>query len=170
MLTRAQQILLKRAQAEAQLPDVEYRDAVQSVSGLPGCRSSTDPRLTDRHLDNLLSYVEAIFWGRVDANPLQPSGKPDAVFRQRGFWAAKNRRGNTSRDRFTQADLIRQIGEREAGLMELGCGLAYFQSIQNKLRTAAGALDLVKYLSALDRTLRAKRAAVSAPSDLAGNV
>ena len=169
MLSRAQQILLKRAQVEAQLLDVEYRDAVETVSAIHGARSSTDSRLTDRHLDNLLSYLEAIYWGRVDAKALQSSGKPAAVFRQRGFWAAKNRRGDTSRDRFTQDKLIREIGAREAVLMELGCGLAYFQSIRNKLRNASGALDLVKYLSALDRTLRSKTAS-AARSDLDWNV
>ena len=169
MLTDPQKSLLKRAQREAQLADVEYRHAIETVSGLSGCRSSTDARLTDRHLDLLLAYIEAIFWGRVDAKALQPSGNPAAVFRRRGFWAEKNRKGNTSRDRFTRDQLIRQIGEREAALMELGCGLSYFQAIQNKQRTDAGGLDLVKYLSALDRTLRFKRAS-AARASLPANV
>lgn len=169
MLTAAQKSLLKRAQREAQLADADYRDAIETVSGLPGCRSSTDARLTDRHLDLLLGYIEAIFWGRVDAKTLQPSGNPTAVFRRRGHWADKNRRGNTSRDRFTQDNLIRQIGEREAALMDLGCGLSYFQAIQNKQREASGGLNLVKYLSALDRTLRFKRAA-AARASLPANV
>lgn len=51
MITRAQQILLKRAQAQAGLDDADYRDAIEAVSGIPGCRSSKDSRLTDRHID-----------------------------------------------------------------------------------------------------------------------
>ncbi|MBE0541611.1 MAG: hypothetical protein IH623_09510, partial [Verrucomicrobia bacterium] len=47
MLSRAQQILLKRAQREAALDDAEYRDALATVSG---CRSSKDMEFTDRHL------------------------------------------------------------------------------------------------------------------------
>jgi len=88
MLSRPQQILLKRAQREAGLPDDEYRDALQTVTG---CRSSKDPQLTDRHLDLLLGYFEAIHWRKVDAGQhvfageLQPPCRPNAVFRQRGF-------------------------------------------------------------------------------------
>ena len=166
MLTRPQQILLKRAQAQAQLPDAEYRAALETVSGLPGCRSSKDARLTDRHLDILLAYVEAIYWRGVDAKALQPSGNPAAVFRQHGFWASKNTKASTSRDRFTEASLIRQLGERQAALMQLGYGMAYLQAIENKQRDASGAINLVKYLSALDRTLRFKRQATAAPANV----
>jgi len=70
MLSRPQQILLKRAQAEAALPDPDYRSAIATISGMADCRSSKDPRLTDRHVDNLLSYLEAIHWRQVDAGTL----------------------------------------------------------------------------------------------------
>ena len=73
MLSRPQQILLKRAQREAGLSDDEYRDALQTVTG---CRSSTAPALTDRHLDKVLAYFEAIHWRNVDAGELQPSSSP----------------------------------------------------------------------------------------------
>src|SRR5208283_660769 len=102
MLSRAQQILLKRAQREAALADGEYREALETVAG---CRSSKDSPLTDGHLDSLLGYFEAIHWRKVDAGDLQRSCRPDAVFRQRGHWAAKNTRQETSRDRFINLNL-----------------------------------------------------------------
>jgi hypothetical protein len=49
------------------------------------CRTSKDPNLTDRDLDKLLAYFEAIHWRAVDAHTLQPSCRADAVFRQRGY-------------------------------------------------------------------------------------
>ena len=64
MLTNPQKAILKRAQREAGLADADYRDALQTVAG---CRSSTDPILTNRHLDKLLAYLEAIHWHAVDA-------------------------------------------------------------------------------------------------------
>jgi hypothetical protein len=81
MLSRAQQILLKRAQREAGLQDDEYRDALEVVTG---CRSSTDRDFTDRHLDLCLSYFEAIFWRKVDAGELHTPCSAAAIFRQRG--------------------------------------------------------------------------------------
>ena len=83
MLSRRQQILLKRAQREAGLSDNDYRDALQTVAG---CRSSTSPVLTDRHMDKVLAYFEAIHWRAVDAGKLQPSCSATAVFRQ-GYYA-----------------------------------------------------------------------------------
>ena len=76
MLSRRQQILLKRAQREAALDDAEYRDALATVSG---CRSSKDPEFTDRHLDVALAYFEAIHWRKADAGLLPPSCKAAAV-------------------------------------------------------------------------------------------
>src|SRR5258706_9848301 len=99
MISRAQQILVKRAQREAGLAEDEYRDALEAVSG---CRSTKDAHLTDRHVDLALAYFEEIYWRGVDSGALQPPCKPDAVFRKRGFWAAKNPAGNTSRDRYSQ--------------------------------------------------------------------
>ena len=90
MLSRAQQILLKRAQREAGLLDGDYREALQTVAG---CQSSKDADLTDRHLDKLLAYFEAIYWRAVNAGQLQPCCKTTAVFRQPGYWAAKNTAG-----------------------------------------------------------------------------
>lgn len=158
MLTRAQQILLKRAQQEAGLDDADYRSAIATVSGHEDCRSSTDPRLTDENADKLLSYFEAIHWRKVDARQLQPSCKPLAVFRQRGYWAGKNRKGNTSRDRHANIEIGHAVNALEDELMKMGYGLTYLSAIQNRIVP----FSVVNYHAALKRTLAAKRrAAVS---------
>ena len=154
MLSRAQQILLKRAQREAGLSDADYRDALFAVTGY---RSSTAPALTDRHLDALLSYFEAILWLAVDKGTLQPSCSASAIFRQRGYWAAKNTRQETSRDRFTGLNLSREVSALERQLQTLGFGSEYCASIRQKSthgRNDARGLHL--YRAALARTLNAK--------------
>jgi hypothetical protein len=153
MLTRGQQILLKRAQQQAALDDVDYRSAIATVSGHEDCRSSTDPRLTDENADNLLSYFEAIHWRKVDSSELQPSCKPLAVFRKRGYWAAKNRKGDNSRDRHATVQAGYQCQALEDELAKFGCGFGYFQAIQNRIVP----FSVVKYRAALERTLRAKQ-------------
>jgi len=154
MLSRAQQILLKRAQREAALADGEYREALETVAG---CRSSKDSPLTDGHLDSLLGYFEAIHWRKVDAGDLQRSCRPDAVFRQRGHWAAKNTRQETSRDRFINLNLGQSIASLEGQLGDLGYSAKYCASIRTKVthdRTDTHAQHL--YRAALERTLKAK--------------
>src|SRR5271154_125263 len=117
MLSRPQQILLKRAQREAGLSDDDYREALEMIAG---CRSSKSPALTDRHLDKLLGFFEAIHWRAVDAGTLQPSCSATAVFRQRGFWAARNTNQQTSRDRFTDLNLGRAVADLEKEMGALG--------------------------------------------------
>ena len=163
MLSRSQQILLKRAQKQAALADDEYRDAIAIVSGMEDCRSSTDGRLTDRHCDNLLSYFEAIYWRKVDARALRHVFKPDAVFRKRGFWASKNPSGNTSRDRYAGNAIAQEVADLEACLTEYGCGLLYFQGIQQRMRRGGKDFSLVQYAAALKRTLAAKQRAANQP-------
>ena len=164
MLTRAHQIHLKRAQAEAGISDFDYRGAIETVSGMPGCLSSTDARLTDRHCDLLLAYFEAIHWRAVDGGTLQPSCKENAVFRQRGYWAAKNPKGNTSRDRHAETNLQPQIANLEKELAGLGCGPRYCMAIQNRLpRNEDGSLSLIAYLGALSRTVAAKKKKANHP-------
>ena len=166
MISRAQQILIKRAQHEAALNDCEYRDALALVTG---CRSTTDERMTDRGVDLTLAYFEAIFWRKVDASELQPSGRPDAVFRQRSFWKVKNPSGNTSRDRYARQHPRDDITALESQLEQLGCGRAYCAAIRDRIngggdRTGAE-LDYA-YKAALQRTLAAKRkklGAIEAP-------
>jgi hypothetical protein len=152
MISRAQQILLKRAQRQAALSDGDYREALELIAG---CRSSKSPALTDRHLDKLLGYFEAIHWCAVDVGTLQPSGSATAVFRQRGFWAAKNNNQETSRDRFNGVKLGRSVAELEREMAALGYGQGYCTSIRKKViqdRDDAHALHL--YQAALQRTLK----------------
>ena len=154
MLSRPQQILLKRAQREAGLSDDDYRDALQTVAG---CRSSTSPAFTDQHLDKVLSYFEAILWRAVDAGKLQASCSPTAVFRRRVYWVSKNTRQETSRDRFTNLNLGQRIADLECELAALGFGDEYCAAIRRKVaqgRDDAHALHL--YRAALTRTLNAK--------------
>jgi hypothetical protein len=154
MLSNAQKSLLKRAQRQAGLSDAEYRDALELIAG---CRSSTSPALTDRHLDKLLAYFEAIYFRGLDAGKLQASCSGNAAFRQRGYWAAKNTNHETSRDRFNESNLGRSVADLERELNALGFGPGYCASIRRKAtsgRDDAHALHL--YRTALERTLTAK--------------
>jgi hypothetical protein len=117
MLSRAQQIILKRSQAEAGIGDTEYRSL---LSELTGCRSSKDTELSDDHLDMLLSLFEAIHWRGVDTGALQPSCKPNAVFAQRGYWADKNTATQTSRDRYKRRTIAEEIIDLECRLTTRG--------------------------------------------------
>jgi hypothetical protein len=163
MLSRAQQILLKRAQREAGLSDDDYRDALETIAA---CRSSKDSRLTDEHLDKLLAYFEAIYFRAVDSGVLHPACKPGAVFRQRGYWAAKNTRLETSRDRYSKSHQGNVIAALEARLAAFGCNSAYCAAIRANVckgRTDGYALRL--YQVALERTLKSKaRRQESAPN------
>jgi hypothetical protein len=162
MLSNPQKALLKNAQRQAALPDADYREALAVVSGFDNLRSSTDQRLTDEHLDKLMAYFEAIYWRKVDAGQLQPlfSGHAPGArpFRQRGYWASKNQRGNTSRDRYHENAIATEIADLERQLMEYGCSLKYFQAIQNTMRQGGQPFSPVKYAAALKRTLEAKLA------------
>jgi hypothetical protein len=154
MLSNPQKALLKRAQREAGLSDDDYRDALQTVTG---CRSSTSPTLTDRDMDKLLGYFEAIHWRAADAGTLQPSCSADAVFRKRGYWAAQNTKQETSRDRFTGLNLGRTVADLEREMGAMGYGQGYCATIRKKVahgRDDAHALHI--YMGALQRTLKAK--------------
>ena len=154
MLTRRQQILLKRAQADAGLADEDYRDALEKVTGLAGCRSSKDDRLSDGHLDNLLSFFEAIYWQ-------QEGRKESKVFSMRGYWASRNRRGDTSRDRFTQGQIQSEIADLEEQLAKLGFGKAYVGSIRWRIQPPTP----WAYKAALERTLKSKQRAAAAQAE-----
>jgi hypothetical protein len=155
-LSREQIWLLKAAQRQARIADDEYRDTLENLTHLPGCRSSKDPRLTDDHLDTFMSYFEAIYWRGADAGTIPPPISNKQPFRQRNFWSVKNRKGQTSRDRFADEQLNGKTAALEASLAALGCGPAYCAAIKRK--TGPG----WKYKAALERTLHFKRAAVTA--------
>ena len=53
MLSNAQKSLLKQLQRQAKLPDADYRDLIAKVTGWADCRSSTDGRLDQGHMDKL---------------------------------------------------------------------------------------------------------------------
>lgn len=159
MITRAQQILLKRAQAQACLSDDEYRDLLAQISGMPDLRSSTDRRMTDTYVDRFLAIVEVSYWQCVESGLLPAPCKPDAVFRQKGYWTAKNRRDNTSRDRYTAQTQSNDIAALEAQLAALGFGMAYCRAIQNRIIP----FSLPKYAAALRRTLASKQKPTDQP-------
>lgn len=155
MLSRAQQILLKRAQRQAGIEDAEYRETLQRFAG---CESSRDSRFSDESLDTILAYFEAIYWRAVDAGILQAPCRGDEVFQQRGYWASKNTRAETSRDRYTTSTLNATIGALESELERLGFGRSYCQAIRENVTqgdTSARSLNL--YRAALERTLKSKR-------------
>jgi len=155
MITRREQILLKRAQREAGLSDDDYREALVTVAG---CRSSTSPDFTCRHVDTALAYFEAIHWRKVEKGELPPCCKPDAVFRQRGYWARKNTRQETSRDRYTGINLGHEIAVLESALTGLGFSDGYCAAIREKvMRGRNDARAQYLYKAALERTIRAKR-------------
>jgi hypothetical protein len=155
MFSRSQQILLKRAQREADLADEEYRDALQVVTGF---RSSKEPSLTNRNFDKALAYFEAIYFHKVDAKELQPASGATAVFRQRGFWASKNSRFENSRDRFRNFNLGQSIATLETELSNFGLGQNYCEGIRKT--TTNGRVDehaLYLYRAGLMRTLETKK-------------
>jgi len=160
MLSRAQIILLQKAKREAGLDDSDYRDALQAVAGV---RSSKDAALSDRDLDLLLSYFEAIYWRAVDTGTVQRSGSPTAVFRQRGFWASRNPSQQTSRDRFLKTSIEEEVSSLESALAALGFGADYCEAI--RARAVEGRRDprsQLIYRAALRRTLASKQKAVPA--------
>ena len=151
MLSRPQQIMLKRAQAQAQIPDADYRDLLAQVTGMPDLRSSTDPRLTDCHFDRLLAFFEVIYWDIVSFTPeLQTHCNPSAIFRQPGYWATKNNRQETSRDRFTASQLSQDIQAAEAALISSGLSSAYCAAIRRRIANPR------HYLAALRRTIASR--------------
>jgi hypothetical protein len=155
MISRAQQILIKRAQREAGLDDAEYRDALQLAAG---CRSTKDPAMTDRGVDLVLAYIEAIHWRKVDACELQPPCSAGAIFRQRLFWASRNPRQDTSRDRFNRSTIGADIESLESALGRLGFNAQYCAGI--RARVTKGRNDAhgqYLYRTALRRTLAAKQ-------------
>jgi hypothetical protein len=154
MLSRPQQILLKRAQREAALSEDDYRDALQMITG---CRSGTAPKFMDRHPDKVLAYFEAIYWCAMDAGRLQPFCSTSAVFRRRGYWAAKNARQETSQNRFTGFNLRGEIAALEEKLAALGYGAPYCVGIRsNVARECEDEHALHLYHAALSRTLNSK--------------
>ncbi len=159
-LTNPQKALIKQAQRQAKLGDEDYRDVLATVTG---CRSSTDPRLGDRGCDKILAYMEAIYWRKVDKAEMQHVCNDRAAFRQRGYWASKNTRLETSRDRYVQTDCSACIVKLEAEMAELGFNADYCRTIRQKVtKGASDANSLHCYQAALERTIKSKQAKLEA--------
>ena len=160
MLSNPQKALIKQAQRQARLSDQDYRDVLENVTG---CRSSTDPQIGDRGCDKILGFLEAIYWRKVDQGELQHVCNDRAAFRQRGYWAAKNTRLETSRDRYMQTECDGAIAQLEAVLAELGFNASYCQTIRQKVTHGESTpYQLHCYKAALERTIKSKQAKLEA--------
>ena len=133
MVSRAQQILVKRAQREAGLSDADYRDVLEMACH---CRSTKDLGFNNRAVDLVVAFMEAIHWRKVDQGLLPAPCSADAVFWQRGYWQKRNPKGSTSRDRWNQASLASQISQLEAELGALGFGPEYCAGIRRRVAGA----------------------------------
>ncbi len=154
-LSNAQKGLLKRAQAQAGIGDAEYREHLRTVAGV---ESSTDPRMTDRHLDVLMSFFEAVFWRGVDQGSLKASCNPRAAFVRRGFWASRNTQESTSRDRFVRPSVVEEIQTLEEELLADGCHPNYVADIMQKVTQGrSDARSMFNLAAALRRTLLARQ-------------
>ena len=155
MLTNPQKALLKRAQRQAGIPDAEYREHLHLLAGV---RSSTDPKMSNEHFDLLMPLFEAFYWCAVDSGTRPaPENFRDPVFAVRGFWAARNTKGNTTRDRFNGEDLRGRIAALENDLAALGRDEFYCGAIRRKVtRGRDDARALQAYCAALARTLKTK--------------
>ena len=98
-----------------------------------------------------------MFWRKVDSGLLQPSGKANAIFRERNFWKTRNTRNETSRDRYTNRSLEDQIAELESQFAALGYGPNYCAQIYHRATSGRdGVRALHSYINAMKRTLKSK--------------
>jgi hypothetical protein len=148
MLSNDQKAIIKRAQRECLIDDDEYRDILHTELGF-GVRSSTDPRLGDRHFDRILAYFEAIYWRKITEG--QAQRVPNSVFSRPGYWASKNTVKSNSRERYAQRGLQAEIARLETQLYHVGVHPNYLNGIARK--TGHGTWN---YKAALARTLAAK--------------
>lgn len=155
MLTNPQKSKIKQAQREAHLDDAEYRDALQVCCGVGSC---TDHRLNDESFDKIMAYLEAIHWRKVDQGRIRPRNNHRAAFYQRGYWAAKNPKSNTSRDRYTRNDVAEKIIELESELAGLFREPGrYFEAVRYRVCGSDDSTPaLIKYLGALKRIAKSK--------------
>lgn len=150
MLSNEQKAILKRAQREALIEDEEYRDILENQLGF-GFRSSTDPRMGDRHMDKAMSFFEAIYWREVDSGAITIR-HPKTVFSQRGYWQKRNGAGSNSRERYAANGLAEQINTLEANMRHLGKNDYYLAAIRRNCQTDWG------YKMALERAVKANQA------------
>jgi hypothetical protein len=149
VLSNDQKALVKRAQREASIDDEEYRQILDQELGF-GVRSSTDPRLGDRHFDRILAYFEAIYWRKVDAQEIVQK-HPKSVFQVRGYWASKNTVQSNSRERHADRALSSELNRLESALKLRGVHENYLYAISKKTGGRTW-----QYRFALMRTLAAR--------------
>lgn len=148
MLSNDQKAIVKRAQRECLINDDEYRHILDTELGF-GVRSSTDPRLGDRHFDRILAYFEAIYWRELSEGRVTRA--PKSVFTVPGYWASKNSLKSNSRERYAQRGLESEIQRLETNLYRVGCHPNYLAAIARKTGGRGW-----PYKAALARTLTAK--------------
>jgi len=152
MISRAEQIWLKRAQSAAGIADPEYRESLDRFAHV---RSSTDPRMTHDQFERLMGYFEAIHWRLRESGAAQPSD----VFRRRGYWAERCHDGDRNRARYAMHQQTDQIHELERDLIGSGVSVDYLDGIRARaMRNARhpDTRDLSAYRAALRRTLAAR--------------
>ena len=153
MISRAEQIWLKRAQAAAGIADTEYRESLERFAHV---RSSTDPRLTHDQFERLMGYFEAIYWSLRDSGAVQPN----EVFRRRGYWAERCHDGDRNRARYAMHQQTEQIHELERDLIGMGFSVDYLDEIRMRSMHAPQhptPRDLAGYRAALQRTLDSRQ-------------
>ena len=161
MLSKLQIMRLQMARRQAGIPDDEYRDILANI--FDGCVSSKDPRLTNEHWDRIVAFWEAVYFRKLERGEVNPPGRNE-MFQKRGYWAEKNQRDNTSRDRYTRDDLAGQISAAEARLHALGKGPHYCAAIRARIGgDAASPLQQRKYLAALLKTAEAAKRRAEVP-------
>ena len=149
MISNEQKAVLKRAQREAMIDDEEYRDILENQLGF-GFRSSTDPRMGDRHMDKAMIYFEAIYWRQVDQGTIKLRN-PKTVFTRRNFWKDRNTLASNSRERFASSALAGQIAILEKNMHALGKNSFYLAAIKRNCKSDWG------YKIALERAVKANQ-------------
>ncbi len=123
-----------------------------------------------------MKYFEAIYWRASDSLspreragvrgpgspsfPSCPSVNPRSkIFQRRGYWASKNPRGNTSRDRYVSNNIESVVERLESELNSLVGNPRYVGAIRNNCLCSAfpRPQEWANYAAALRRTIAAKR-------------
>lgn len=151
MWSPKQKALIAQARRALRLTDDDYRQDLRRICKVD---TSTARQLTDRDLDRIMAYWEAIYWRTLSTqNPLnsQPQNgiKP---FLKPDYWARKNTAHNTSRDRYTKAHAEHDAEHFESLLLAAGKNQAYLQTIKRNCHH-----DPVAYRAALAKTCKALR-------------
>jgi hypothetical protein len=160
MITRAEQIKLKQAQAGAGIQDAEYRATLEQHCAV---RSSTDPKFTHEQFERMMALFEAIHWrgraqGTLEASP---------IFLRAGYWAERCRNGEANRSRWVALRYSGSLHTLEEELLGTGVSVDYLDAI--RARTIKdpwrpSPMDQAAYGAALARTIKSRTHNVPNPS------